>query len=62
MSPSTERVRALRERRLRQGLIRIDVYIMPQERQHLKDFIRFLEEKRREKHSGCHPRKVSRGG
>jgi hypothetical protein len=35
MIPSTERVRALRERRLLQGLIRVDVYILPQERQHL---------------------------
>lgn len=44
---STDRVRALRQRRSAQGLVRMEVYIMPDEKQALADFLKQLEQKRR---------------
>jgi len=58
---STDRVRALRERRAAKGLMRVEVFILPQEKQHLVDFMRYLEGKRLEKYPGCSTRKVGRG-
>lgn len=58
---STDRVRALRERRAAKGLMRVEVFILPQEKQHLVDFIRYLEGKRLENYPGFGSRKVNRG-
>jgi hypothetical protein len=59
---STDRVRALRERRAAKGLMRVEVFILPQEKQHLVDFMRYLEGKRLEKnYPGCGTGKVGRG-
>lgn len=46
---STDRVRAFRKRRAQQGLIRVDVFILPDEKQILADFLKQLEQKRRAK-------------
>lgn len=47
MKTSTERVREMRQRRQAQGLVRVDVFIRPSEREALQKFMATLEAKRK---------------